>query len=102
MEGDRRFGILSLPVRLGPAPAGRVACAAMALPQAAVVVLLLAWGAPWHAAAVVALLLAQLGLMARLLRDPRCLAPWYNATGVSLYVLGMMASALALRPDAAG
>jgi chlorophyll synthase len=35
--------------------------------------------------------------MVRLLKDPRKLAPWYNATGVSLYVLGMLASAFALR-----
>jgi chlorophyll synthase len=102
VEGDRRFGVGSLPVRLGPAAAGRVACAAMAVPQAVVVALLAAWGAPWHAAAVAALLLAQLGLMARLLRDPRGLAPWYNATGVLLYVIGMLASAFALRPAVGG
>jgi chlorophyll synthase len=43
------------------------------------------------------LLLAQLLLMRRLLQRPRELAPWYNATGISLYVLGMLASALAVR-----
>ena len=36
-------------------------------------------------------LAAQGACMARMLRDPRGLAPWDNATGVSLYVLGMMA-----------
>jgi chlorophyll synthase len=97
IEGDRRFGIGSLPVRLGPERAARVACLAMALPQAVVVALLLAWGAPWHSALVALGLLAQLGLMVRLLRDPRRLAPWYNGTGVLLYVLGMLASAFALR-----
>ena len=98
IEGDRRFGILSLPVRLGPDRAARLACVAMAVPQVVVIILLWAWGAPWHAAAVAASLLLQLLCMARLLRDPRGLAPWYNGTGVLLYVLGMMASALALRP----
>jgi chlorophyll synthase len=102
VEGDRRFGIGSLPVRLGPGRAARVACAAMAAPQAAVAALLLGWGAPWQAGAVLLLLLAQLALMARLLRDPRALAPWYNATGVTLYVLGMLVCAFALRPEAAG
>jgi chlorophyll synthase len=34
--------------------------------------------------------------MKRLLSDPRRLAPWYNATGVSLYVLGMMSAAIGL------
>jgi chlorophyll synthase len=43
------------------------------------------------------LLLVQLVLMARLLEAPRERAPWYNATGVSLYVSGMLVSAFALR-----
>lgn len=101
VEGDRRFGIGSLPVRLGPARAARVACAAMAAPQAVVIALLLQWGAAWQSATVLLLLLAQLVLMVRLLRDPRALAPWYNATGVTLYVLGMLVCAFALRPVAA-
>ena len=32
-----------------------------------------------------------------LLRDPEGRAPWYNATGVTLYVAGMMTAAFALR-----
>jgi chlorophyll synthase len=43
------------------------------------------------------LLATQLLLMRRLLRDPRQLAPWYNGTGITLYVLGMLLSAFALR-----
>jgi chlorophyll/bacteriochlorophyll a synthase len=35
--------------------------------------------------------------MTKLLRDPKKFAPWYNATGVTLYVLGMLASAIAIR-----
>jgi chlorophyll synthase len=35
--------------------------------------------------------------MVKLLGDPRARAPWYNATGITLYVLGMLASAFALR-----
>jgi chlorophyll synthase len=98
VEGDRRFGIRSLPVRLGPEYAAIVACIVMAATQLMVVVALAAWGVPWHAAAVAALLAAQVLAMRRMLRDPRGLAPWYNGTGVVLYVLGMMVSAIALRP----
>jgi chlorophyll synthase len=29
--------------------------------------------------------------------DPRAKAPWYNATGVTLYVAGMMVTAFAIR-----
>ena len=100
IEGDRRLGIGSLPVLLGPERAGQVACLFMALPQLVVAGLLLAWGATWQGAAIVGLLAAQLGLMARLLRDPRALAPWYNGTGVTLYVSGMMVAAFALRAGA--
>ncbi len=97
IEGDRRLGIGSLPVRLGAEKAARLACVAMAVPQAFVVAALLAWDRPHHAAAVALLLAAQLFLMPRLLRSPRERAPWYNATGVSLYVTGMLVSAFALR-----
>ncbi len=101
IEGDLRVGIGSLPARLGVARAARLACWTMALPQFVVVALLLAWGRPVHAALVGGLLAAQLGLMRRLLASPRERAPWYNATGISLYVLGMLASAFALRGAAA-
>jgi chlorophyll synthase len=42
--------------------------------------------------------MAQLLLMVRLLRNPRELAPWYNATGTTLYVIGMLVTAFTLRP----
>lgn len=97
VAGDRRMRVRSLPVQLGVERAARLACWIMALAQAAVILLLLLWQRAPYACAVAALLLAQLILMRRLLRRPRELAPWYNGTGVSLYVLGMLAAALALR-----
>jgi len=97
IEGDKRMGVRSLPVQLGPERAARVACWFMALPQVVVIVLLARWGAPWHALAVAGLLGAQLLAMPRLLRDPRGQAPWYNAVGVLLSVLGMMVAAFAVR-----
>jgi len=97
IEGDRRMGIGSLPVLLGADHAGEVACVAMALPQLVVAALLLAWGHPIHAASIAALLAVQLLLMRRLLASPRERAPWYNATGVTLYVAGMLVAAFALR-----
>jgi chlorophyll synthase len=97
IEGDTRTGIGSLPVRLGLERAGEVACAAMALPQVVVVALLMAWGQTYYAAAVGIMLGVQLLLMRRLLVNPRERAPWYNGTGVSLYVLGMLVSAFALK-----
>jgi chlorophyll synthase len=42
------------------------------------------------------LLIAQVFLMAHFLKSPRERAPWYNGTGISCYVVGMLISALAL------
>ena len=96
VEGDRRMGIDSLPVLLGVGNAARFACLVMAVPQVAVVGLLLAWQLPFYAAAVGALLIGQLFLMAHFLKSPRERAPWYNGTGISCYVVGMLISAFAL------
>jgi len=96
VEGDRATGLRSLPVVLGVDRAARLACVVMAAPQIVVVALLAHWG---HRIAplIVALLLAgQLVLMRRLLSDPRKHTPWYNATGTTLYVFGMLASAFGL------
>ncbi len=96
VEGDRRMGIRSLPAQLGTDNAARIACAVMTAPQLAVIAGLFAIGAPRHALIVAGLLIAQFYLMAILLRAPEEKAPWYNATGTSLYVLGMLATAFAL------
>ena len=96
VEGDLRHGVASLPAQLGVARAARLACWVMAVPQGAVIVLLTLWGMPLAAVAVSILLAGQLALMGPLLRDPRAKAAWYNATGTTLYVLGMLAAAIAL------
>lgn len=96
VAGDRATGLRSLPVVMGVRPAALLACAVMALPQIAVVVLLATSGLTLSATIVGAFLAAQLWFMTRLLRDPAGYAPTYNATGVLLYVLGMLASALGL------
>jgi chlorophyll synthase len=97
VEGDRKMGVASLPVQLGESAAARLACIVMAVPQVVVIALLVGFGRPWHALVVGALLTAQAALMPRLLSDPRKQAIWYNATGTTLYVLGMLAAAFALR-----
>ncbi len=96
VEGDRATGLASLPVTLGVRSAALFACGVMACAQVAVVAILL-WQGLMLCGAIVALFTAaQIGLMTRLVRDPARFAPWYNGTGVSLYVFGMLASALGL------
>ncbi|MFZ9198312.1 MAG: chlorophyll synthase ChlG [Paracoccaceae bacterium] len=97
LEGDRQHGVRSLPVTLGPDVAARLACTVMALAQALVIALVLVWGRPWHALAITVLLIAQFWAMKTLLADPKGKAPWYNATGIGMYVSGMMIAAFALR-----
>ena len=97
VEGDRRCGVLSLPVQLGVEAAANAACLAMAVPQIMVIAFLMSWGFVTFAFVVSLLLMAQLLLMVRLLGSPRALAPWYNATGTTLYVIGMLITAFALR-----
>ena len=96
VEGDRATGLRSLPVVLGERRAALLACVVMAVPQAVVVALMLAWGHVISSVIVAVLLVVQLALMPRLVSAPARHAPWYNATGVSLYVLGMMAASLGL------
>jgi chlorophyll synthase len=104
IEGDRQMGVHSLPVQLGVSPAARLACVVMAIPQMVVIGLLVAWDLPFYALGVAVLLAAQGGLMIRylldtpkLLEQPYRMAALYNATGTTLYVLGMLVSAIGLR-----
>lgn len=97
LDGDRHMGVRSLPVQLGPDRAARLACVVMAVPQMIVIAGLFLVERPWHGVAILGLLIGQGVLMRRLLRDPRAMAPWYNATGTSLYVIGMLVAAFAVR-----
>ena len=101
VDGDRATGIGSLPVKLGVDRAAQLACVVMGVPQILVVALLLWWGRPFHAIAIVVLFTVQVALMRRLLESPRQRAPWYNGTGTTLYVIGMLISAFALHPAVA-
>lgn len=97
IAGDKLMGVRSLPVQLGADRAAQLACAVMALPQVAVIALLLHWGAPWHALAVGVLLAGQGVLMVWFVARPVERALYYSGFGVPLYVSGMMVSAFALR-----
>ncbi|WP_299960541.1 chlorophyll synthase ChlG [uncultured Roseobacter sp.] len=97
LEGDRQTGVKSLPVTLGPERAAKVACTVMAVPQMVVIALLFLWDKPLHALGVAAVLGVQFWAMTVMFKDPKAKAPWYNGTGVLLYVSGMMITAFAVR-----
>jgi chlorophyll synthase len=97
IEGDTKLGIQSLPVSLGPRKAALVACAIMAIPQIIMITYLFSWGLVISGICITLLLIGQMAAMAKLLKDPEKFAPWYNATGVLMYVSGMMVCAVGLR-----
>ncbi|MEM1025279.1 MAG: chlorophyll synthase ChlG [Myxococcota bacterium] len=97
VEGDREMNVRSIPVQLGVAGAVRLACVVMAVPQVVAIGLLWSWDRGPHAAVVGGLLLVQLLLMRRWAARPKQRAAWYNATGTTLFVLGMMVGAQAVR-----
>jgi chlorophyll synthase len=97
LEGDRRMGIASLPVQLGPRGAALAASATMLVAQLVVIALLLAWERPWHALAIAALVLGQSWMMRRFVAAPVERALWLSGLGVPLFVAGMMVSAFAVR-----
>lgn len=96
VQGDRELGLRSLPARYGPHRAAVIACWFMTLPQLVVVALLIESGAIWQAAVVSVLVTLQLLAMGKMLKRPEALAPWYNGTGVTAYVTGMMVTATAV------
>ena len=96
ITGDKEMGIKSLPVVIGERSAVRVACTVMVIPQLLVIILLLYWNLQSYGLIIGGSLLLQMIAMIRLTRNPTKYAPWYNATGVTLYVLGMMVSAIAV------
>lgn len=96
VQGDRHFGLGSLPATLGVDRAARIAVWAMGVPQLMVIGLLLLWGKPWQALIVGLMVAGQAAMLPRLLSDPARHAIWFAGFGVLLYVLGMLTSACAL------
>ena len=97
LKGDTITGVNSLPVTMGPEKASKVACAVMTIPQLIVISLLYFFGEFIEAILIGLLVISQIILMRKLIKNPEKMAPWYNATGVTLYVIGMMIAAIALR-----
>jgi chlorophyll synthase len=97
VEGDAQMGVRSLPVQLGVTKAAFTACGFMLFAQWAVAILLLEWGSPNSALAVLLLSVCQLPLMLRFIQSPVEKALSVSAFGVPLFVSGMMVSAWSLR-----
>ena len=97
IKGDKKMGILSLPVKLGVKRAAQSSCFTMLVPQILVLLLLLSWNTFVHAGLLFLMILVQLFLMKVFLSDPLKKALFYSAVGIPVFVSGMMVSAFALR-----
>ena len=96
IEGDQKLGINSLPVTLGPKKAGLLSCFIMSLAQIIIIIIFIYLKINFIAMIVLLLLCIQFIAMIKMLKNPKKLVPWYNATGVFLYIIGMMVSAIGL------
>ena len=92
-KGDKLLGINSLPVILGRKPATLVACLIMLFPQLIVISLFYFWGSLILAITLAFCVLLQSLSMIFLIQDPEKNTPFFNMTGVLLYIAGMMLSA---------
>jgi len=102
IEGDKKMGIYSLPVKLGVKRAAQSSCFTMLIPQIFVVFLLFSWNTYFHAAMLCLMIFFQVFLMRIFLSRPIEKAIFYSAFGVPVFVSGMMISAFALRSINAG
>jgi chlorophyll/bacteriochlorophyll a synthase len=96
MEGDRVMNIKTIPVMYGVNRAAWIAVGIMNAAQI-IMALVLAANGKWLNAVLVGLFIAaQLPLQKKFLANPKEKAIWYNMTGVTLYVYGMLITAIGL------
>jgi chlorophyll synthase len=97
MDGDRVSGIRTIPVMYGPWGASWLAVLTMNTAQLFVLMMFAVWGRWLVFAIIAALFVAQLPFQVRFLRDPRANAIFYNASGTTLFVWGMLVAAIGIR-----
>ncbi len=96
VSGDIIMKINTIPVLYGPRVAAWIAIVIMDLAQVGVIVLLFLSGKGVNAGIVGLMLLAQIPLQKKFLSDPKGKAIWYNTTGTTLFVYGMLVAAIGL------
>lgn len=96
VEGDTRVGIKTIPVLYGVEMAAWLAVLTMNIAQLFVLMTLIVSGRTWAAIVLAVLIVAQLPAQRIFIKQPREKAVFYNATGVMLYVWGMLVAAIGL------
>ncbi|MEI7555328.1 chlorophyll synthase ChlG [Candidatus Chlorohelix sp.] len=96
IKGDTQMGIKTIPVQHGPRAAAWIAIVIMNISQVAVITLLVLSGKWVNAGIVAVLLVGQFPLQRKFLNDPKGKAIWYNTTGTTMYVYGMLFTAIGI------
>ena len=96
ITGDILMKINTIPVLYGPKAAAIIALVIMDLCQIAMIIVLFLAGKGVNAGLVALFLVAQLPLQKKFLADPKGKAIWYNTTGTTLFVYGMLITAIGL------
>jgi chlorophyll synthase len=97
VDGDRVSGINTIPVMLGNWGAAWVAVLTMNIAQLFVLLIFAVSGRWVIFGIILALFIAQLPLQRKFMQDPRGRAIFYNASGTTLFVWGMLAAAIGIR-----
>jgi len=97
VDGDRVSGINTIPVMLGAWGAAWVAVLTMDIAQLFVLMIFAVSGRWVIFGIILALFIAQLPLQRKFMQDPRGRAIFYNASGTTLFVWGMLAAAIGIR-----
>ncbi len=97
MDGDRISGIHTIPVLHGEWGAAWLAVLTMNISQLWVILMFAVWQRWLVAGIILALFIAQIPLQYKLIQDPRGRAIFYNASGTTLFVWGMLAAAIGIR-----
>ena len=97
VAGDRAMGIRSIPALYGERNAAKIAAGFINAAQIMAVVMLLAWGKPIAAGAVLLFMIGQWRSQYQLVNTPtQPMAVRYNIVAIPLYVWGMLAAAIGL------
>ncbi|MGF1507645.1 MAG: chlorophyll synthase ChlG [Anaerolineae bacterium] len=97
IKGDKASGINTIPVIYGEKGAARLIVMTMDVAQVGVITALLAWGLWPFAAIIAAILLIQLPIQIKFLKDPEEMFLRFSAIGVNFFVWGMMVTAIGIR-----
>ncbi|MEM9953261.1 MAG: chlorophyll synthase ChlG [Chloroflexota bacterium] len=97
IDGDIKAGVRTIPVQHGPKGAAWLIVWTMVISQILVITAFAIWGNVFIAVVLLGVLVAQVPLQYRFLKDPMGFYLIFSAFGVLIFVIGMLIAAIGLR-----